>query len=99
MTASPTLIPFTDPRWTTLNTPSQPPTISKDGRELAFPTERESDWWRTPEVERASGLVYGFSLPRGKGFEVSVELDIEYKIQVGGISISKSDKMLSMPCL
>ena len=96
MTASTKQIPFNDPRWTTLNTPSHPPTISSDGQQLTFPTELETDWWRTPEVERTNGLVYGFSLPRGKGFEVSVELDIEYKIQVSATGFWFSSGILML---
>ena len=76
-------IPFDDPRWKTLNDPSKRPKISKDGSGLIVYTEKETDWWHTPKVDSRSGVVYGFDKSIGKdGFEVGVDLDIDYKVQV-----------------
>lgn len=83
MTTDFTSIPFTDPRWMTLNNPSRKPTISKDGLEMDVLTESGTDWWRTLTVDSSSGVVHGFEIPiTEEGFEVSVELDIKYEFQV-----------------
>ncbi|OCF36343.1 hypothetical protein I316_02218 [Kwoniella heveanensis BCC8398] len=85
-----TSIPFADPRWTTLNPPppssakESTPTPSDDGIVLRWKTVGETDWWRTPEADRHSGLVYGFehTFEADKGFEISVELGVEPKVQL-----------------
>nr|XP_018266754.1 uncharacterized protein I303_00730 [Kwoniella dejecticola CBS 10117]OBR88912.1 hypothetical protein I303_00730 [Kwoniella dejecticola CBS 10117] len=77
-----TSIPFTDPRWTTLNKATHAPKISGDGTEISFPTERETDWWRTPSVDSSSGLVYGFEHAFGEeGFEISVDVNVKPEVQ------------------
>ncbi|WVF65974.1 hypothetical protein IAT40_000712 [Kwoniella sp. CBS 6097] len=84
-----TSIPFGDSRWTTLNPPSpssakdSTPTPSEDGKELRWKTVGETDWWRIPDADRHSGLVYGFehTFEADKGFEISVELDVKPKVQ------------------
>ncbi|WWC66631.1 uncharacterized protein I206_100534 [Kwoniella pini CBS 10737] len=79
-----TNIPFNDARWTTLNKATYEPKISKDGQEISFPTEKETDWWRTPTgIDSASGLVYGFEYkfdPK-EGVEISVDVDVQARIQ------------------
>lgn len=78
-----TTIPFNDSKWTTLNKATHTPDISKDGEELKFLTEAGTDWWRTPDINSSSGLVYGFDYEFGKeGFEISVDVNVEPKVQV-----------------
>ncbi|EIW66148.1 hypothetical protein TREMEDRAFT_65744 [Tremella mesenterica DSM 1558] len=44
--------------------------VSEDGKQVIITTLPESDWWRTPEVDSASGLVWGYKRATGEGFEI-----------------------------
>ncbi|WVR03534.1 hypothetical protein IAU60_000526 [Kwoniella sp. DSM 27419] len=84
MTSADPIVPFTDPRWTTLNSATHEATRSTDGLELSFPTEKGTDWWRIPGTDSRSGLVYGFEHEFGRdagGFEVGVELGVQAEVQ------------------
>ncbi|WWC58191.1 uncharacterized protein I303_100727 [Kwoniella dejecticola CBS 10117] len=96
-----TSIPFTDPRWTTLNKATHAPKISGDGTEISFPTERETDWWRTPSVDSSSGLVYGFEHAFGEeGFEISVDVNVKPEVQIwtGAVVTSPYSDWNIQPC-
>ena len=49
---------------------------------MTISTEKGKNWYRTPEREDSDGVVYGLKRRVGKGFEISVEVELEYKNQV-----------------
>lgn len=79
---SPTTIPFTDPRWRALHEGAAlAGEIAPDGRSLAARTTGGTDWWRTTERDSHDGPTLGFMQRVGAGFEVSVELSVDPRVQ------------------
>ena len=76
-------VSFVDTRWSVINPPPEPISISKDGKILKMKTRPESDWWHTPTIDSSSGTVYGLKTDLTKqGLTASVELSIDYVDQV-----------------
>ncbi|RXK38228.1 hypothetical protein M231_04512 [Tremella mesenterica] len=71
--------------------------VSKDGKQVIITTLPESDWWRTPEVDSASGLVWGYKRATGEGFEVQVDLKIDYEVQVSLKNLFLSKEFFCLP--
>lgn len=78
-----TSVPFTDARWVPLTKEHHlKGKIDSAGTGLKHATVGGTDWWRTTERDSKDGPTIGFRRPVGKGFEVSVELDVQPKTQV-----------------
>ncbi|GFZ43036.1 hypothetical protein JCM24511_00754 [Saitozyma sp. JCM 24511] len=86
--SSRTSIPFTSPEWRPLDpshpllSPGEPkPTDTR----LGTITQGGTDWWRAPpDVDRRTGPALGFWRD-GAAFEVSVDIRLEPRVQVGQI--------------
>lgn len=84
--SSRTSIPFTSPEWRPLDpshpllSPGEPkPTDTR----LGTITQGGTDWWRAPpDVDRRTGPALGFWRD-GAAFEVSVDIRLEPRVQVG----------------
>lgn len=77
-----TNIPFGTDKWTPLN--AKHPLegeVQVGGAGLGHKTVGGTDWWRTTERHSMEGPALGFWQKVGDGFEVSVEINVEPKVQ------------------
>lgn len=82
-------VSFTDPKWVSLKEPHRPVEVSDDGSEVVIWTKPGTDWWRIPERNSTDGVVFGYKVPLEQGekrkLAGSVELDVDYKVQVSRV--------------
>ncbi|WOO82983.1 Regulation of enolase protein 1 [Vanrija pseudolonga] len=77
-----TSVPFTDACWKALHAAHKlAGTPQEDGAILAANTTGGTDWWRTTERDSSDGPTLGFEREIGEGFEISVELFVEPRVQ------------------
>lgn len=55
--------------------------VADEGRGLVSKTVGGTDWWRTTERHSTNGPTLGFWREVGTGFEVSVDIEIEPRVQ------------------
>jgi hypothetical protein len=75
-------IPFGTDKWAPLN--AKYPfkgEVQDGGAGLAHKSVGGTDWWRTTERHSMEGPAVGFWHEVGDGFEISVEVNVEPKVQ------------------
>lgn len=75
-------VPFGTEKWASLSPtyPFKGETLD-GGAGLAHKTVGGTDWWRTTERHSMEGPALGFWQKVGDGFEVSVEVNVNPKVQ------------------
>ncbi|WWC85873.1 uncharacterized protein L201_000740 [Kwoniella dendrophila CBS 6074] len=73
-----------NPKWNWLNDNAPDLMYYYSINHVRFITEKQTDWWRTPDINSTNGVVYGFEqdITPSEGFEISVEIELAPKVQI-----------------
>lgn len=81
-----TTIHFDDKRWGPLDPKSHlTGIVESNGLTLAATTTGGTDWWRVLDRDASNGPTLGFTRSSSDSFEVSVELELDPKVQVSQV--------------